>query len=37
MPNIFIGSLKTAKADAGSEKTLTSPHIAGNHLQFSDP
>lgn len=29
MPNIFIGSLEAAEANADSQKPLAAPHVAG--------
>lgn len=37
VPDILIGSLVAAEADTGTEQTLSSPHVAGHHLQLTDP
>lgn len=34
MPDVLIGSLKAAKADADPQKTLTAPHVAGSNSSF---
>lgn len=36
MPDIFICSLEAAEADTSSQQALSTPHIAGDHLQSSD-
>lgn len=37
VPDILIGSLVAAEADTGTEQALSSPHVAGQHLQLADP
>lgn len=37
MPDILICPFKAAEADAGTKQTLTTPHVAGCHLQFPHP
>lgn len=37
MPNILIGPFKVAEADTCTQQTLTTPHVAGRHLQLSHP
>ncbi len=34
MPDVLIGSLKAAKADADPQKPLTAPHVAGSNSSF---
>lgn len=37
VPDVLIGSLVAAEADAGTEEALSSPHVAGHHLQLTNP
>lgn len=37
MPDILTGSLVATEANASTKKTLSSPHVAGHHLQLTNP
>lgn len=36
MPDILVGSMVAAEANAGPQQALSPPHAAGHHLQLTD-
>lgn len=37
VPDVLAGSLVAAEANAGAQQALSSPHVAGHHLQLTHP
>ena len=37
MPDVLVGSLEAAEADADSEQSLAAPHVGRHDLQLADP